>query len=99
MVETGGDGVLGVENAPVDVFCSSSNSSCSAAGRRGGEGPVAKAAGRNEVVLKDRGVCAAKRRRARSRDIFGVWFRIGLEGLGVLDGGDCDVARGECEVE
>jgi len=44
------DGVLGVENAPVEVFWRRSNSSCSFVGRRGGEGPVAKAGRRVEVV-------------------------------------------------
>ena len=33
----------GVLNAPVEVRCRRSNSSCSFGGRRGGEGPVANA--------------------------------------------------------
>lgn len=33
----------GVLNAPVEARCKRSNSSCSFGGRRGGEGPVAKA--------------------------------------------------------
>lgn len=34
---------FGVLNAPVEVFCNRSNSSCSFGGRRGGAGPVANA--------------------------------------------------------
>lgn len=68
------EGVLGVENAPVEERCRRSNSSCSWGGRRGGEGPVAK-----EVLLWI-GVLVVKRRpelrcvtvreaRGRRRDI------------------------------
>lgn len=57
----------GVEKAPVDAFCSLSNSSCSFGGRRGGEGPVANA-GRAEEVEKRRRVEAGMRRVMR-RDI------------------------------
>jgi hypothetical protein len=44
---TGFDG-LGVLNAPVELRCSCSNSSCSFGGRRGGDGPVAKAVRRRD---------------------------------------------------
>lgn len=44
-------GVWGVLNAPVDARCRRSNSSCSLGGRRGGEGLVAKA-GRKEEIVK-----------------------------------------------
>jgi len=54
-------GVLGVLKAPVEARCRRSNSSCSFGGRRGGEGPVAKA-GRGIEVLKRRREDSRRRR-------------------------------------
>ena len=53
---------FGLLNAPVEVFCNLSNSSCSFGGRRGGAGPVA-----NAVRL----VVEAKNRRYGRRNLGG----------------------------
>lgn len=47
-------GARGVENAPVDCFCSCSKISCSSLGRRGGEGPGDQAEKEGRVVLRAR---------------------------------------------
>lgn len=57
----------GVLNAPVEARCRRSNSSCSFGGRRGGEGPVAKAPLLEDEVKKRRE--GRRNRDCRSPDI------------------------------
>ena len=63
-------GAEGVLKAPVESFWRRSNSSCSAGGRRGGEGPVANA-GREREVLNVRMEWWGRRGRRRRMEVFG----------------------------
>jgi hypothetical protein len=74
----------GVLNAPVELRCRRSNSSCSLGGRRGGAGPVANVV--RTVVVEKRRVEDNMRRDWRMRDILCM---LGAErlGIGEFEGG------------
>ncbi len=63
-------------NAPVEVRCRRSNSSCSFGGRRGGAGPVAKA-GLMIEVEKWRGENGRRKRGGKMRGMIDVEKRCG----------------------